>query len=217
MSDMKDNGERQQFETGAMRQPTKGNISFDLLALLSMIKQAKIFQKGVEKYESRNWENGMSLSRYFDSSMRHLIKFALNFKDEDHLSQAIWNMSCLQETKMRIDAGMLPESLDDLPSEFFKNIKGDEKFAYLFDDMNNSDENQEIHDILPFKCRSCGKEEFEVGLYSEKNEFVCLSITMINAVVCSNCNYAVFTSKTDEEIDRFIKHMNVNIIKDYRS
>lgn len=52
--------------------------------------------------------------------MRHLIKFALNWKDENHLDQAAWNILCLIETKERIEMNLLPKELDDLPSEFFK-------------------------------------------------------------------------------------------------
>lgn len=131
---MKDSGERQQFETGAERQPTTGKGSFDLLPMLSLIKISKVMQAGACKYKKRNWENGIKLSRFFDSGMRHLSQFVLGFKDEEHLSQAIWNFMCLQETKIRIEAGLLPKELNDIPSEFFDNGDMSEKFGYLFDE-----------------------------------------------------------------------------------
>ncbi len=142
MVEMKDNGKRIHFDTGCIREPDHNKGSFDLLPFLSIIKIAKVMQKGAKKYDSRNWEKGMPLSRFLNSGLRHLIQYTLNFKDEDHLSQAIWNFMCLQETKIRIENGILPKELDDIPSNFFKELKnGFDVFGYLFTNEDNNKNN----------------------------------------------------------------------------
>jgi len=129
---MKDSGERQNYINGAVREPTDNKGRFDLLPFLAMIELAKCFEKGAVKYAPRNWEKGIPLSRYLDSCLRHTIQFAIGMEDEEHLNQAVWNLIALLETKIRIEKGLLPEELNDIPSEFFKTNK--DNFE-LFGDM----------------------------------------------------------------------------------
>lgn len=44
----------------------------------------------------RNWEKGgIPFSRYFDSALRHLIKFQMGMEDENHLAAAIFNIMAI--------------------------------------------------------------------------------------------------------------------------
>ena len=76
---------------------------------------AKIFEAGAEKYEPRNWEKGIPLSRLLDSGLRHLFRAMRKDDDEPHLPMGCWNLLCMLETKLRIDAGYLPGELNDTP------------------------------------------------------------------------------------------------------
>jgi len=116
MTEIKDSGERAKFETGAQRDTTKGKGRFDLLPPTALTRVAQIFQGGAEKYDARNWEKGIPLSRYVDSGMRHLLKYLEGREDEDHLAQAAWNLLCALHTEEMIKRGRLPLSLADLPS-----------------------------------------------------------------------------------------------------
>ena len=118
---IKDSGKRELFETGAQRDTRANKGRFDLLPPRAITALAIHFEKGAKKYQPRNWEKGIPLSRFLDSALRHTFKFLQGETDENHLIAAIWNLVCLYETKERIKEGILPEELDDLPK--YKRIK----------------------------------------------------------------------------------------------
>lgn len=113
---IKDSGKRSEFSTGAVRDIQEGKGRFDLVPWDTVWALAKHYEKGCQKYGDRNWEKGIPTSRYFDSAMRHMVKFYLGMDDENHLIAALWNITCLYETKLRIQKGLLPPELDDLPN-----------------------------------------------------------------------------------------------------
>lgn len=106
---VKDSGVRQEFKTGAVRDTNIGKGRYDLLPPIAEHFQALIMEAGATKYQDRNWEKGMPLSRFLDSARRHLNKFHAGLTDEDHLTAAIWNLCCLQHHLV------LNPHLDDLP------------------------------------------------------------------------------------------------------
>lgn len=75
------------------------------------------FENGAKKYGDRNWEHGQPVSAYYCSAFRHLIAEMQAKKDEDHQSAFIWNLFCMLETVIRVEKGLLPDTLDDLMSE----------------------------------------------------------------------------------------------------
>ena len=71
---------------------------------------------GAIKYGDRNWEKGIPVSRFLSSAMRHTFQFLQGLDDgENHLVSAAWNIICAYETILRIQEGLLPEELYDLP------------------------------------------------------------------------------------------------------
>ena len=118
--DLKDSGERQSFSTGAVRDTQTGKGRYDLLPFHAIERVAKTFESGAIKYAEENWRKGIPLRRFLDSALRHLCKAAQGQIDEDHFTQAAWNILCLLETKYMIDKGMLPKDLDNLPNWFDK-------------------------------------------------------------------------------------------------
>lgn len=112
---IKDSGQRQSFSTGSVRDSRDGKGRFDLLPTRALTRLARHFEAGSKKYGDRNWEKGQELSRYMDSAMRHAFKHLQGDRDEDHLIAAVWNLMCLAETEERINSGLLPKELDDLP------------------------------------------------------------------------------------------------------
>ena len=67
------------------------------------------------KYGDRNWEKGQPISRFLDSALRHTCKHLQGERDEDHLVAAAWNIMCAVDTEERINAGLLPKELNDVP------------------------------------------------------------------------------------------------------
>jgi len=113
---VKDSGERSEFETGAVRDRQKGKGRYDLLPPYGLKRLAMHFENGANKYNARNWEKGIPTERYMDSALRHLFEYLSGLRDEDHLAAAAWNVLCLIETEYRIEKGILPKSLDTLPN-----------------------------------------------------------------------------------------------------
>ena len=114
--EIKDSGNRREFETGAQRDISEGKGRMDLLPMASLIVLAKHFEEGALKYSDRNWESGMPLHCFVDSGLRHAAKFMDGQDDEPHLRAAVWNFICLLETAIRIKDGRLPKELNDLPN-----------------------------------------------------------------------------------------------------
>lgn len=113
---LKDSGERQEFQTGAKRDTQSGKGRYDLLPPAALFAVARVFEEGAKKYEARNFEKGIPLSRFIDSGLRHLFKHLEGHRDEPHMAQAAWNLLAYIHTATMIERGLLPEELNDLPN-----------------------------------------------------------------------------------------------------
>ena len=113
---LKDSGERQAFDTGAVREPNLGRGRYDLISPIALKALAIHYERGAQKYNERNWEKGLPLSRHLNSAMRHLQNYLEGDKSEDHLSACSWNCFCIIHVTEMIKRGELPESLNDLPN-----------------------------------------------------------------------------------------------------
>lgn len=109
-----DTGERSEFNTGAVRDASKGKGIPSAIPVRSLRKLAKRFEDGAAKYERDNWKQGIPLSRYVDSLYRHLWAFMDGDDTEDHLGAVIWNAVCLSETMDMIADGDLSLDLEDI-------------------------------------------------------------------------------------------------------
>lgn len=87
----KDSGERQSFDSGAVRDTEKGKPRFDLIPPDALTRVAMLYARGADKYGDRNWEKGMPVSRFYSSALRHLFQYGQGDIDEDHLSAVIFN------------------------------------------------------------------------------------------------------------------------------
>jgi hypothetical protein len=92
---VKDSGERRAFGTGSVRDMSKGKGRFDLISPLFMQRFAKHMENGAVKYGDRNWELGQPATTFLDSALRHINKYKLGMRDEDHLAAAAWNLHCI--------------------------------------------------------------------------------------------------------------------------
>ena len=117
---LSDSGLRETFDTGAMREPNNGRGRYDLISPIALKALAIHLEKGAVKYNDRNWEKGMPISRHLNSAMRHLQNFLEGDRSEDHLSACEYNTNCIKHILEMINRGILPESLNDLPNYFKK-------------------------------------------------------------------------------------------------
>lgn len=121
MSELKDSGTRQAFESGAVRDTQGGKGRFDLIPFWPLFAYACIMEAGAIKYAANNWRKGMPISRYIDSAERHLGKYKSGFRDEPHLWQALWNIGCAIHTQVELYFGRYPNQFNDLFSDFEPN------------------------------------------------------------------------------------------------
>lgn len=108
---MKDNGERMQFETGAIREPHDGKGRYDLIPQEMIDRLAKWYEQGAKKYADRNWEKGIPTSNCMNSLLRHAFKASAGWQDEDHFAAIIWNAATI------IFMQANHPNLDDLPKK----------------------------------------------------------------------------------------------------
>lgn len=130
----KDSGSREEYNSGARRDVRMGKGRYDLLSPMAIRRIAGVYERGAAKYGDRNYEKGMPLSRFLDSALRHLLQFAEGKQDEDHASQAAWNIISLIHTEELISRGILPQELNDLPS--YKPVGEDQSLWRDKDDKN---------------------------------------------------------------------------------
>jgi hypothetical protein len=112
---VKDSGERQEFQTGSVRDKQEGKGRYDLIPPYPLKRLAVHYENGARKYKERNWEKGQNTARYYESAMRHLLDYMSGDRSEDHLSAVVWNIFGLIFTEEMVRLGKLPPELDDLP------------------------------------------------------------------------------------------------------
>lgn len=58
------------------------------------LEVAKQFEDGCIKYGERNWQKGIPVNCYIDSSIRHYLKYMRGDVDEPHDRAFCWNIIC---------------------------------------------------------------------------------------------------------------------------
>jgi len=107
---LKDSGQREEFDSGMVRDTQKGKGRFDLISPFALLRLARVYEKGSYKYADRNWEKGAAFGRFISSALRHIFQYMMGYKDEDHLAQATWNLFAIMHLEQTH-----PE-LDDMPN-----------------------------------------------------------------------------------------------------
>ena len=104
---IKDSGDMTVFASGAVRDKKTGKGRCDLLPACVLLRLAKHYERGAERYGEYNWQQGIPCHSFVDSAMRHLLKYMDGQTDEDHLIAAIWNLCGLAWTEEK-----LPDLMD---------------------------------------------------------------------------------------------------------
>lgn len=90
--EIKDSGERREFDTGAVRDIQEGKGRMDLLPWAAIIEVSKHCERGAVKYGEHNVDKGIPVHSFVDSAFRHLAKHVDGQMDEPHLLAAAWNL-----------------------------------------------------------------------------------------------------------------------------
>lgn len=92
MAEIKDSGERTEFESGAVRDMSEGKGSMIALPWAALLRLSIHYENGAKKYGMFNYQKGIPVSSFLDSALRHLAKYQAGWDDEDHLAAAAFNI-----------------------------------------------------------------------------------------------------------------------------
>lgn len=89
------------------RKDDHGKVRMELIPPEFLFATATILTFGADKYEDRNWENGMAWSRVFGAMMRHLWcwwwgkdptgttrNFVFGTLDDETMCSHLWHAAC---------------------------------------------------------------------------------------------------------------------------
>jgi len=125
---MKDSGQRETYESGAVRDTDDGKLRPDLFSPLAMERIGEWLRLGSLKYGEYNYMKGIPISRCFQSLYRHLLKYQQNDRTEDNMAAIAANAMMILHFEEGIKRGLLHPSLLDMPkyrrpSSFYDNTK----------------------------------------------------------------------------------------------
>lgn len=108
----KDSGERQEYDSGMVRDTQQGKPRFDLVIpegvpydAQMLTRWAALMARGAEKYGDRNWEKGRGteeLNRAKASAFRHFMQWFCDEADEDHAAGVFFNIQQVEILKWRM-------------------------------------------------------------------------------------------------------------------
>jgi len=88
---MKDSGQRETFESGAVRDTDDNKSRPDLISPFMLERLGLWMKAGADKYGENNWMEGLPVSRCIASLYRHLMYYMQGDREEDHLMGVIAN------------------------------------------------------------------------------------------------------------------------------
>jgi hypothetical protein len=112
---MHDSGDRQEFDTGAVRDAATAKSRPDLISPFALMRLGEWLRLGAAKYDDRNWEKGIPISRCIASLFRHLLAYIMGCRKEDHMAAVMCNAMFIMHFEDRIRQGALSAKLDDMP------------------------------------------------------------------------------------------------------
>ena len=74
------------------------NAQYDGNDSTAVLELSKHYEEGAKKYKERNWEKGIPVHCYIDSTVRHLLKWYDGWSDEPHDRAVLWNLFGLMWT-----------------------------------------------------------------------------------------------------------------------
>lgn len=98
--DLKTSGSKTTFSTGAVRDDASDKPRMELLPLDLLMRVATWYTLGAQKYGGHNWRKGQSVSHCVGAILRHLTKWVMGERDEDHLSAIVFNALSIMNVEM---------------------------------------------------------------------------------------------------------------------
>lgn len=97
---MNSSGNKRVFSTGACRDSLEGKPMMELLPLDLLMRVSEWYTLGAKNYGDNNWRLGQPQSVCVGSLLRHLTKYCMGMRDEDHLSAIVFNALSIMNVDM---------------------------------------------------------------------------------------------------------------------
>jgi hypothetical protein len=93
--------------------PNTLNCSHNFIAIspLAIERLAKHYENGAAKYGDNNWLKGIPVKRFIESGKRHLNKYIMGNRSEDHLIAGAWNFIAAAHTEEEVMNQSMPINL----------------------------------------------------------------------------------------------------------
>lgn len=110
----KDNGTRQKYESGFVREDNGDKLRVDLIPIDMIRRMAQKFTDGGKKYGERNWEkanvqNKEEMDRFKAAAFRHLLAWMNDEFDEDHAAALAVNICMYEDIMLKYKNGLSTE------------------------------------------------------------------------------------------------------------
>jgi hypothetical protein len=106
----KDNGKREEFNTGMMREPQDDKPRYDLIDRAFLKRWAELMARGAKKYAEDNWRKAATqeeLTRFRASAIRHLFQYLEGDRSEDHAAAVAFNLAGAEMVEEKLKKGPL--------------------------------------------------------------------------------------------------------------
>lgn len=101
--EVKDSGERMEFESGMVRDTSEGKADYSLVYDGPMLDRWAVhLSKGADKYTPRNWmlaRGEEEMARFRASAARHFAQWMNGETDEDHAAAVFFNINGFEYVK----------------------------------------------------------------------------------------------------------------------
>lgn len=119
MTKMQSSGEERVFESGAIRDGGKK----PMLQLISPHAHMRLGEwlrfacqdRQPKPYPPRNWEQGLPFSDTVGAMERHIQKFKMGLRDEDHIAAIMFGSMVIAHCEHEIAEGRMDPEIDDMP------------------------------------------------------------------------------------------------------
>ena len=87
------------FESGSQRDDDTDKPLVNHLCAYLRLRFGYLLRMGANKYGKNNWQKGQPTEAALESLHRHLAKYELGDRDEDHLSAIIFNVQLIMKNE----------------------------------------------------------------------------------------------------------------------
>lgn len=111
VKNLADHQENIAFGMGEFDKVWVSEFNFAAISPIAIERLAKHFENGAMKYGDNNWQKGIAVKRFLESGNRHINKYFLGNRDEDHLIAAAWNYITAAHTEEMVIRKLMPFNL----------------------------------------------------------------------------------------------------------